>query len=84
MRIKDYFYNINETAELLGVSRVTVWRWLKSGKVDGEVIGNSNLIPRWQVHLLKDNNNKSFRPSPPTPIDIDGMRERFLIKVGRQ
>lgn len=81
MRIKDYFFSIIETAELLNVSRVTVWRWLKSGKVDGEFVGNSHLIPRWQVHLLRDNDNKRFKP---TDIDIDKKRQQFLEGINQR
>ncbi len=30
--ILDYFYTEKQVAELLNVNRITVWRWINSGK----------------------------------------------------
>jgi excisionase family DNA binding protein len=37
-------FSIKEVADLLGVDRVTVYRWVKSGKVRAELIGKSYVI----------------------------------------
>jgi len=53
MKILDYFCTESQAAELLGVNRITVWRWIKSGKFNVQHIGGVVLIPKWEVELLK-------------------------------
>jgi hypothetical protein len=55
MKISDYFYTRGQTAKILGITCVTVWRWVKEGKFnDVQYIGNETLIPKWEVDLLKE------------------------------
>src|SRR5437016_4389157 len=35
-----HFYSVSEVAALLGVSRVTVWRWIKSGRLSPARLGH--------------------------------------------
>jgi len=37
-------YSVKEVSDLLGVSRVTVFRWIKSGKVKASLVGKSFVI----------------------------------------
>jgi len=53
VKIIDYFCTENQVAELLGVSRITVWRWIKAGKFNIQHVGREVLIPKWEVELLK-------------------------------
>ena len=59
MQILDYFYTENKVAELLGVNRITIWRWIKSGKFNIQRVGREVLIPKWEVDLLKIKEVKS-------------------------
>lgn len=51
MEILDYFYTENQVAKLLRVNRITVWRWVKSGKFGSQHVGREVLIPKWEVDL---------------------------------
>jgi len=46
MALKDDYYTLSQFSALLGVTRQTVSRWLKEGKVIGEKIGREVLIPQ--------------------------------------
>ena len=52
MQILDYFYTGNQVAELMGVNRITIWRWIKGGKFNIQGVGREVLIPKWEVELL--------------------------------
>ncbi len=43
---------ITDAAELLRVTRMTVWRWVKTGKILSIVLGGVNLIPRSEVERI--------------------------------
>jgi len=53
MNIFDYFCTESQAAGLLGVNRVTIWRWIKAGKFNIQRVGNVVFIPKWEVDLLK-------------------------------
>ena len=52
--IREYVYTIQEAADLLLVNRTTVKRWIIDGKIFGESIGGTVLIPRWIIEMVKD------------------------------
>lgn len=52
MKIMDYFYTEQEAARLLGVNPITIWRWIKEGKIDLQRVGREVLIPKWEVDML--------------------------------
>ncbi len=53
MKIADFFFTEQEMADYLGVNRLTVWRWIRAGKIDAQSIGGVVLIPKWEAELLK-------------------------------
>lgn len=58
MQIVDYFYTEQQAAKLLGVNRITIWRWIKGDKLSTQQVGREVLIPKWEIDLLHDNVNK--------------------------
>ena len=53
MKIVDFFYAEGQTAEVLGVNRLTVYRWIKKGRFDVQHVGGVALVPKWEVELFK-------------------------------
>ena len=46
-----YYCNVNQAAEQVGVTRQTISRWLKSGRMVADWEGKEKLIPKWIVEL---------------------------------
>lgn len=46
------YYTLTETAEILSISRVTLWKWLKDKKLEGYRIGRETLIEKTAVDTL--------------------------------
>jgi excisionase family DNA binding protein len=46
MAIKDEYFTISEAARALGVTRQTVSRWIKKGRIDSESVGREILIKK--------------------------------------
>ena len=61
MKILDFFYTEQQAAEKLGLNRITIWRWIKGGKLDIQRVGREVLIPKWEVDLLGTENDKMKR-----------------------
>ena len=53
MQISDYFCTQTQVAKLLGVSRMTIWRWIKDGRFDVQRVGGVVFIPKDEVELVK-------------------------------
>jgi len=53
MKIMDYFYTEKDAAKLLGVNPITIWRWVKDGKLDLQRVGREALIPKWEIETLR-------------------------------
>lgn len=54
---KPYF-TTREVAELLGRSTVTVFRYIKSGKIKAEMFGKTYVIPKEEVEKWIDTDGK--------------------------
>jgi excisionase family DNA binding protein len=39
-------YSTTEAAELLGISRIAVFKWIKAGKIEAKKVGRNFVIPR--------------------------------------
>lgn len=61
MKILDFFYTEHQAAEILGVTPMTIWRWIKQNKFDAQHIGRVVLIPKWEVELLKVTKRRKYR-----------------------
>jgi excisionase family DNA binding protein len=44
MNATKKMYSVKEVADLLGVSRVTVFRWIKSGKLKATMVGGAFVV----------------------------------------
>lgn len=63
------FYSTSEVAELFGISRVTVYRWVKDGKIQAFGLGKNLKIPLFEIkRLLQD-----FGISDLSSDDLDGF-----------
>ncbi|KKL07750.1 hypothetical protein LCGC14_2582860 [marine sediment metagenome] len=51
------FVNQTRTAETLGVSRMTIWQWIKDGKIQAVIVGGLRMIPQSEVERLKQEIN---------------------------
>ena len=52
--------SVNQTraAEILGISRMTIWQWLKEGKIQAVIVGGLRMIPQSEIKRLKQEINK--------------------------
>ena len=53
IRIADRFYTLTQAAARLGVERHTVWRWIKTGKLEAQKAGGVVFIERGAVDRLR-------------------------------
>src|SRR5712691_3387576 len=54
------YYSISEVAELLGVSRVSIWRWISAGKLPVSRLGHRT------VRVKREDLLQMLRPMRPT------------------
>jgi len=55
IELKDYL-NQSDAAHLLKVSRRTVWRWIRSKKIQIILVGGFRMVPRSEVErIVKEN-----------------------------
>jgi excisionase family DNA binding protein len=54
MALKDNYYTVQEVAEILAVTRQTIYRWIKNETIDAEVIGRETLIEKSEVIRYKE------------------------------
>jgi excisionase family DNA binding protein len=76
MALKDTYYTISQAAKELGVTRQSVSRWIREGKLHGERIGRETLIKKdeveqYGVQRINSPNVKQFYE-----IIIDEVRKR--------
>jgi excisionase family DNA binding protein len=58
IRISELFYTEAEAAVALGLNRITIWRWIKQGKLHSQRVGNVVFIPREEIDANVGNKNK--------------------------
>jgi len=58
MKIAEYFYTEGQAAQVLGVNRITVLRWVKHNRFNIQRVGREVLIPKWEVELLKQSRRR--------------------------
>lgn len=47
------FVNQTDAAEILGISRMMIWQWIKAGRIQAVIVGGLRMIPRSEVERLK-------------------------------
>ncbi|MFX0208360.1 MAG: helix-turn-helix domain-containing protein [Candidatus Hodarchaeota archaeon] len=47
------FINQTRAAEIIGVSRMTIWQWIKEGKIQPVIVGGLRMLPQSEVTRLK-------------------------------
>ena len=52
------FVNQTRAAEVLGVSRMTIWQWIKDGKMQAVIVAGLRMIPQSEVERLKREMNE--------------------------
>ncbi|HPJ95686.1 MAG TPA: helix-turn-helix domain-containing protein [Syntrophales bacterium] len=63
------FFSTSEVADLFGISRVTVYRWVKDGKIQAFGLGKNLKIPLFEIkRLLQD-----FGIADLSSNDLDGI-----------
>ena len=48
------FVNQTRAAELLSISRMTLWQWMKDGKIQAVIVGGLRMIPQSEVERIKN------------------------------
>ncbi len=51
--ILSEFYTLGDAAKALGISRVTLWRWIRDGKLKGYRIGRQVLVEKKSIDTAK-------------------------------
>lgn len=87
------FLSVKQVCELLGVSRSTVWRLEKSGRVKTAKIGRKKFFTRASIDALFEVNRPTIEDEPPEGINISdcwnmgevqqifGVSEKALITI---
>lgn len=52
--------NQSKAAELIGVSRVTLWKWIRLGKLQPVIVGGMRMVPQSEVERLKKGRDKEL------------------------
>ena len=47
------FVNQTKAAKILGVTRMTIWNWIKEGKLQVVIVAGLRMIPLSEVEKLK-------------------------------
>jgi excisionase family DNA binding protein len=51
----EKLYSVPEAADVLRISRWTIWAWLRSGRLRGAKVGDRRVIRESELHrLLRD------------------------------
>lgn len=58
------FVNQKRAAEILNISRMTIWQWIKDGKIQAVIVGGLRMIPQSEVERLKREMNEQAGDSP--------------------
>ncbi len=56
--MQDEFYTLQEVAEMLKISYMTVFRWVKNGKLDASRVGKQYRIKKETLVKFTESKNK--------------------------
>ena len=51
--VRHHFYTYREVRAILGLSKVTLWRWVQAGKLTAFKLGQESLFEKLQIDELK-------------------------------
>jgi excisionase family DNA binding protein len=54
----DFFYKESGAADVLGINRITIWRWIKQGRFNVQRFGSVVFIPKDEVESVKKGGKK--------------------------
>jgi predicted site-specific integrase-resolvase len=57
----DELLNIEQTIDILGITRVTYYEWVKQRKITPEIIAEKPFIRKTQVLLLKEQRDSALK-----------------------
>ena len=58
-KVLQEMYRVGEVAEIVGVAEITVWTWVRSGKIKSVKIGGARRIQKEEVErFIKEGNRK--------------------------
>lgn len=84
----DELYTISQAAEVCSVSRATIWRWIKMGKIRAAVtLGKHHRIAKKDLLEFIEQNEMSPRFREPARkdrvliVDDDGGIRKLLVKI---
>lgn len=52
-QVRDMYFTIGNAAKELGVTRMTLWRWMQSNKLQGYRLGREIFIEKADIERLK-------------------------------
>src|SRR6476646_5732170 len=74
---------VSEAASLLGVSRVTVWRWIRDGKIQAERLGHRTVrIRRTDLNRLMSPDNVRSAHRQPLGLGAAEIHDPRAIGAG--
>ncbi len=71
------YYSVKEIADLLGINRVTIFRWIKLGKLKAEMVGGSYIVLEENLphHLLGGLSDEG-------KVDIEKAVKKAMLEYG--
>lgn len=57
-QVKSEYFTKAQAARELRITQVTLWRWIKNGKIEAHRLGREVLIEKQIVERIRDTRNK--------------------------
>lgn len=54
-RVRSEYYTLGEASKELSVSTVTIWRWIRTGRIDASGLGREVLIEKSIIDRKRKN-----------------------------
>ena len=52
-QVRQEYYRFTEVCQVLGISKMTLWRWVKAGKIKAYPIGQEVLFEKKVIDALR-------------------------------
>ena len=73
--MQDEFYTLQEVAEMLKISYMTVFRWVKNGKLEASRVGKQYRIKKETLVKFTESKNKQEKLSKLQYLFIEALKE---------